>query len=79
VVRAGLTIVFVTHSIHEAVYLSTRVVVMAARPGRVLSDVPVETPHPRGDPFRASAAYGGLCARLSELVAAAGVQEAEHA
>jgi NitT/TauT family transport system ATP-binding protein len=75
----GLTIVFVTHSIHEAVYLSTRVVVMAARPGRVLADVPVETAHPRGDPFRTSAAYGALCAHLSELVAAAGAQEAERA
>jgi NitT/TauT family transport system ATP-binding protein len=74
-----LTVVFVTHSIHEAAYLSTRVVVMAARPGRVLADVPVEHAHPRGDAFRASAAYGELCARLSRLAAAAGAQEAERA
>jgi NitT/TauT family transport system ATP-binding protein len=71
----NLTIVFVTHSIHEAVYLSTRVVVMAARPGRVLDDVPIVPAHPRGDVFRASAAYGSLCARLSALVAAAGAEE----
>jgi NitT/TauT family transport system ATP-binding protein len=75
----NLTIVFVTHSIHEAVYLSTRVVVMAARPGRVLDDVPIAPAHPRGDAFRASAAYGSLCARLSGLVAAAGAEEAERA
>jgi NitT/TauT family transport system ATP-binding protein len=75
----NLTIVFVTHSIHEAVYLSTRVVVMAARPGRVLEDVPIAAAHPRGDAFRASAAYGQTCARLSALVAAAGAEEAERA
>ena len=75
----NLTILFVTHSIHEAVYLSTRVVVMAARPGRVLEDVPITPPHPRGDIFRASGAYGELCAHLSGLVAAAGAEEAERA
>jgi NitT/TauT family transport system ATP-binding protein len=75
----GLTIVFVTHSIHEAVYLSTRVVVMAARPGRVLAEVPILAPHPRGDAFRGSAEYAGHCARLSGLVAAAGAEELARA
>jgi NitT/TauT family transport system ATP-binding protein len=75
----NLTIVFVTHSIHEAVYLATRVVVMAARPGRVLAELPVDPPHPRGEAFRVSAAYGNLCARVSRLAAAAGAQEAERA
>jgi NitT/TauT family transport system ATP-binding protein len=74
-----LTIVFVTHSIHEAVYLSTRVVAMAARPGRVLEEVTIERPHPRGDAFRASGDYAALCTRLSGLVAAAGAQEAARA
>jgi NitT/TauT family transport system ATP-binding protein len=71
----NLTIVFVTHSIHEAVYLSTRVAVMAARPGRVLEEVLIERPNPRGDAFRASAEYATLCARLSSMVAAAGARE----
>jgi NitT/TauT family transport system ATP-binding protein len=53
--------------------------VMAARPGRVLADVPIAHTHPRGDAFRASAEYGGLCARLSGLVAAAGAEESERA
>ena len=43
----GLTVLFVTHSIHEAVYLSTRVVVMAARPGRVVEEVTIDEPYPR--------------------------------
>ena len=44
-----LTVVFVTHSIYEAVFLSSRVIVMAARPGRVIDEVPIDEPYPRGD------------------------------
>lgn len=50
-----LTVVFVTHSLYEAVYLSSRVVVMAARPGRIIADVPIEAPGAGGmrdDAFR---------------------------
>ncbi|HTP96289.1 MAG TPA: ABC transporter ATP-binding protein [Burkholderiales bacterium] len=69
--RKGLTIVFVTHSIYEAVFLSTRVAVMAARPGRVLREVAIEEPYPRGDAFRNSHRFAGYCQTLSELLAQA--------
>lgn len=60
----GLTVVFVTHSIYEAVYLSTRVVMMAARPGRIVADLPI-TEAVRGDEFRLSPAFAGYCRDLS--------------
>ncbi|MEO6747959.1 MAG: ABC transporter ATP-binding protein [Casimicrobiaceae bacterium] len=68
---AKLTVVFVTHSIAEAVYLSTRILVMAARPGRVIADVAVDAPYPRGNAFRASLAFAQQCVALSDLVAEA--------
>jgi len=68
---AKLTVVFVTHSIAEAVYLSTRILVMAARPGRVIADVAVDAPYPRGNGFRASLAFAQQCVALSDLVAQA--------
>jgi len=66
-----LTVAFVTHSIAEAVYLSTRILVMAARPGRIIADVPIAAPFPRGNAFRASLAFAQQCVALSELVAQA--------
>jgi NitT/TauT family transport system ATP-binding protein len=66
-----LTIAFVTHSIAEAVYLSTRILVMAARPGRIIADVPVDAAFPRGNAFRASLAFAQQCVALSDLVAQA--------
>jgi NitT/TauT family transport system ATP-binding protein len=66
-----LTVVFVTHSIVEAVFLSTRVAVMAARPGRVVAEVAIDEPHPRRDAFRLTPAFAAHCQRLSELVAGA--------
>ncbi len=65
----GLTIVFVTHSVYESVYLSSRVVVMAARPGRVVADVTIDAgdgaPYPRDEEFRLSPAYAAACRRVS--------------
>jgi NitT/TauT family transport system ATP-binding protein len=61
----GLTVVFVTHNVWEAVYLSSRVVVMAARPGRVVDDILIEGPAERDDSFRLSTGYAAQCAHVS--------------
>jgi NitT/TauT family transport system ATP-binding protein len=73
--RQGLTILFVTHSVYEAVFLSTRVLVMSARPGRIFDEVSIDAPQPRGDDFRASERYAHYCARLSERLSAAMAEE----
>jgi NitT/TauT family transport system ATP-binding protein len=64
----ALTVVFVTHSIYEAVFLSTRIVVMAARPGRVIREIAVDEPFPRDDRFRVSARFTALCAEVMEAL-----------
>lgn len=64
--RESLTIVFVTHSVFESVYLSNRVLVMAARPGRVVEEVQIAAGHPRGEGFRTSSDYAALCRRVSD-------------
>lgn len=64
----GLTVLFVTHSIHEAVFLSTRVLVMAARPGRLVEDVAINEPFPRGPDFRVSSAFSQHARRLQDIL-----------
>ena len=64
----GLTVLFVTHSIHEAVFLSTRVLVMAARPGRIVEDVAITEPFPRGPGFRVSTAFSQHAQRLQDIL-----------
>ena len=65
------TVLFVTHNIYEAVFLSSRVVVMAARPGRVVADMSIDEPHPRTDDFRTSTRFNqycrGILQQLSEV------------
>jgi NitT/TauT family transport system ATP-binding protein len=68
-----LTSVFVTHSIYEAVFLSTRIVVMASRPGRVFSEFTVDEPRPRGEDFRNSSRFAALCRDLSALLTDASI------
>jgi NitT/TauT family transport system ATP-binding protein len=63
--RQHLTVVFVTHSVYESVYLSSRIVVMSSRPGRVVSDIPVDTSYPRTEEFRTSPAYNERCKLVS--------------
>jgi NitT/TauT family transport system ATP-binding protein len=62
------TAVFVTHSVFESVYLSRRIVVMAARPGRVVGDIEVNAPYPRGEVFRTSGDYAGHTRAVSEAL-----------
>jgi len=61
----GATIVFVTHSVYESVYLSTRITVMAARPGRIVADIPVDSRLARDEDFRLSAYYAERCRETS--------------
>jgi len=61
----GKTVVFVTHSVFESVYLSQRVVVMTARPGRVAATLAIDAPD-RDAHFRTSAEYAGFCRLASE-------------
>jgi NitT/TauT family transport system ATP-binding protein len=72
----GLTVIFVTHSIFESVYLSDRIVVMGARPGRVIADICIDAPYPRSEQFRMSVAYNEYCRHVSAQLRAAmgGVQ-----
>jgi NitT/TauT family transport system ATP-binding protein len=60
------TAVFVTHSIYESVYLSQRIVVMAARPGRIIADLAVNEPYPRTELYRTSPIYGQHCRTASD-------------
>ena len=55
------TVVFVTHNIYEAVYLSNRAVVMAAHPGRIVADIPIDAAYPRTDEFRTSSLFNQYC------------------
>ena len=69
--REKLTVLFVTHSIYEAVFLSSRVLVMSARPGRIFEEVTIDEPQPRRDAFRITEKFSRLSAALSGMLAAA--------
>ena len=66
--KIGCTIIFVTHSVFESVFLSDRVVVMAARPGRVIQEFPIDAPYPRSEAFRTSAEYAAHCRATSDAL-----------
>jgi len=67
--RQRWTVVFVTHSVYESVYLSTRIAVMTARPGRTASEVAIEAPAPRDETFRTSPLYNEYCRSVSARLA----------
>ena len=64
----GTTVVFVTHSVYESVYLSTRIAVFAARPGRVIEEIAVEAPLPRDEEFRLEPRYAECCRKASQAL-----------
>jgi NitT/TauT family transport system ATP-binding protein len=68
---AGWTIVFVTHSVFESVFLSQRVVVMTRHPGRIAADLEIALPYPRETALRTTAEYGVQCRTVSQALAAA--------
>jgi NitT/TauT family transport system ATP-binding protein len=63
------TVIFVTHSVFESVYLSQRVLVMTSRPGRIATEIGIKTAGPRGEEFRTSADYAGYCRKVSDALA----------
>ena len=63
------TVIFVTHSVFESVYLSQRVIVMTSRPGRIGAEFRIDAAEPRGEEFRTSADYAGYCRKVSNALA----------
>jgi NitT/TauT family transport system ATP-binding protein len=77
--QSGSTVIFVTHSISEAVFLSTRVVVMSARPGRIVGVVHVDLPQPRTIETREDSFFADLIREVRRLLREGGGFEAEGA
>ena len=73
--KTGTTIVFVTHSIPEAVFLSSRVVVMSVRPGRITRIIDIDLPRPRSDATRELERYFELITEVRESLKAGGGQQ----
>jgi len=66
--NSGVTVIFVTHSVFESVYLSNRIVVMRARPGQVFSDMAIHTSYQRDALYRASEEYRSVCFDVSKAL-----------
>jgi NitT/TauT family transport system ATP-binding protein len=75
--QTGTTILFVTHSIPEAVFLSSRVVVMSARPGRITKIVDVDLPRPRSEDSRETRRYFELVTEVREALRSGGATGAD--
>jgi len=74
-----LTVIFVTHSVYESVYLSDRIAVMASHPGRLIADLAITAPYPRTEEYRTSTEYNDFCRQVSgwlhKAMAAGGGEE----
>ncbi|ROU03393.1 ABC transporter ATP-binding protein [Histidinibacterium lentulum] len=66
--QIGATVIFVTHSVFESVFLSDRILVMAARPGRVVQEIVVDEPYPRGIAWRTAPEYGRIARQTSDAL-----------
>jgi NitT/TauT family transport system ATP-binding protein len=77
--RERFTAVFVTHSVFESVFLSQRVALMSARPGRLWCQIPIPAAYPRDEAFRTSADYAALCRQVSQRLGEAMAAEADAA
>jgi NitT/TauT family transport system ATP-binding protein len=66
------TVIFVTHSVFESVYLSQRVIVMTPRPGRIHAEFRIDAAEPRTEEFRTSADYAGYCRKVSQALGQTG-------
>jgi NitT/TauT family transport system ATP-binding protein len=67
--ETGCTMIFVTHSIYESVYLSHHIAVMSARPSRIVQELAIDGPLQRDSHFRASPAFHEACIRASKALA----------
>jgi NitT/TauT family transport system ATP-binding protein len=65
---AGWTVVFVTHNVFEAVFLSSRILVMSQRPGRIVAELVVDLPYPRGQEVRTTPEYSHLVGEVIDLL-----------
>ena len=73
--RTGATVLFVTHNVFEAVYLSDRILVMSARPGRITEEVRIDAPGGRNDAFRGSRAFSQGVLAVTRALRGTGPQE----
>ena len=76
--KLDTTVVFITHSIPEALILSQRIIVMSARPGRVIETIDVDFPHPRSEATRELPQFGSLAGHIRHLLRAASAPIAEE-
>ena len=67
----GLTVIFVTHSVYESAYLSSRVAVMTPRPGRIAGEIPLDPHRARSADYRLSSAFSDDARRISTALRSA--------